>query len=129
MSEAMAYEDKTITCEDCGGEFVHSAEDQARFGYFTLHKGRWDGKQLLSDEWLTMAETPGDVNPNYGFMNWYLNTDKEMIPAAPESAFTHRGAGANLVYVDRDNDLVVVSRWIDGPAIAEFIEKVLAALE
>ena len=27
----MAYEDKTLVCEDCGQEFVHSAEDQARY--------------------------------------------------------------------------------------------------
>ncbi len=25
------YEDKMITCEDCGGEFAHSAEDQERY--------------------------------------------------------------------------------------------------
>ncbi len=29
--KAMPYEDKTIVCEDCGAEFVHSAEDQARY--------------------------------------------------------------------------------------------------
>ncbi len=27
----MPYEDKTIVCTDCGQEFVHSAEDQARY--------------------------------------------------------------------------------------------------
>lgn len=27
----MSYEDKTIICADCGQEFVHSAEDQARY--------------------------------------------------------------------------------------------------
>ena len=27
----MSYEDKTIACVDCGQEFVHSAEDQARY--------------------------------------------------------------------------------------------------
>ena len=27
----MSYEDKNITCVDCGEEFVHSAEDQARY--------------------------------------------------------------------------------------------------
>ncbi len=27
----MAYEDKMITCEDCGTEFAHSATDQARY--------------------------------------------------------------------------------------------------
>lgn len=27
----MAFEDKMIVCVDCGAEFVHSAEDQARY--------------------------------------------------------------------------------------------------
>lgn len=27
----MSFEDKTIVCEQCGQEFVHSAEDQARY--------------------------------------------------------------------------------------------------
>jgi len=27
----MSFEDKTIECVDCGQEFVHSAEDQARY--------------------------------------------------------------------------------------------------
>lgn len=104
-----------------------SALDQARFGYLTLKRGRWGDRQILSEEWLRMAETPGKVNAGYGFMNWFLNTDGESIPAAPESAFSHRGAGTNLIYVDRENDLVVVARWIRREAIAEFIEKVLMA--
>ena len=27
----MPYEDKTISCADCGEDFIHSAEDQARY--------------------------------------------------------------------------------------------------
>jgi CubicO group peptidase (beta-lactamase class C family) len=111
-----------------GGGLQLSALDQARFGYLTLNKGKWNGRQLISEKWLSMAETPTKAEPGYGFMNFFLNTGRESIPAAPESAFSHRGAGTNLVYVDRENGLVVVSRWIQGSAIPEFIEKVLAAM-
>ena len=110
-----------------GGGMHLSALDQARFGYLTLHKGRWGDRQLLSQKWMDMAETPGSANPRYGYMNWFLNTGRQSIPAAPESAFAHRGAGTNLVYVDKENDLVVVARWIDRAAIGEFIGKILAA--
>ncbi|MGI9234359.1 MAG: serine hydrolase domain-containing protein [Woeseiaceae bacterium] len=112
-----------------GGGMHISALDQARFGYLTLKKGRWKDRQLLSEEWLSMAESPGKANSDYGFMNWFLNTGRRSIPAAPESAFSHRGAGTNLIYVDRENDLVVVARWIQRDSVAEFIEKVLAALQ
>jgi CubicO group peptidase (beta-lactamase class C family) len=111
-----------------GGGMWISARDQARFGYLTLQRGKWKDRQIFSDEWVTMALTPTEVQPGYGFMNWFLNTDRRMYPSAPETAFAHRGAGSNLVYVDPQHDLVVVARWIQGRAIDEFIGKVLAAI-
>jgi len=111
-----------------GGGMHLNALDQARFGYLTLNKGKWKGQQLLSEKWLAMAETPTKAEPGYGFMNFFLNTGRKAIPAAPESAFRHVGAGSNIIYVDRENGLVVVTRWIKGSALPEFIEKVLAAM-
>jgi CubicO group peptidase (beta-lactamase class C family) len=110
-----------------GGMFI-SALDQARFGLLTLRQGRWGERQLLDPAWYEMAETPGSANPGYGFMNWFLNTDRRAIPAAPETAFVHRGAGTNIIYVDRENDLVVVARWIQNRQVPELIERVLAAI-
>src|SRR5690606_41987321 len=110
-----------------GGIFI-SARDLARFGYLTLRQGRWKDRQLLSREWLAMAETPGTANEDYGYMNFFLNTSGTAIPAAPRSAFTHRGAGNNIIYVDRENDLVIVMRWVQGGAVNEFIERVLGAV-
>lgn len=111
-----------------GGMFIN-ARDMARFGYLTLRRGKWKDRQLISEAWVKMALTPTPAQPTYGFMNWFLNTDKKLIPAAPASAFYHLGNGANVVYVDFENDLVVVTRWIDSGAIAEFVDKVLVAIE
>lgn len=111
-----------------GGMFI-SAKDLARFGYLTLHQGRWNGRELLSQEWLAMAQTPGTANPGYGFMNFFLNTDGTAIPGAPRTAYTHRGAGNNIVYVDRENNLVIVMRWVRGNAINQFISGVLESIE
>ena len=48
---------------------------------------------------------------------------------APESSVTFRGNGQNIVYVDWENDLVVVVRWIrSGDALNEFIGRVLASI-
>ncbi|MGY6558212.1 MAG: serine hydrolase domain-containing protein [Nitritalea sp.] len=110
-----------------GGLFIN-AYDQARFGYLTLAEGQWQGRQVISKDWLAMAKTPTAVQPNYGFMNFFLNTDQKEIPAAPEEAFFHLGAGVNIVYVDPVHDLVIVSRWIDNAAKATFIAKVLESL-
>lgn len=111
-----------------GGGMWISARDQARFGLLTLRGGRWGDRQLLSQEWLRMATTPTGARPGYGFMNFFLNTDREMLPSGPESAFAHLGAGTNMVYVDPEHDLVVVARWIDREALDGLIQRVLAAV-
>jgi CubicO group peptidase (beta-lactamase class C family) len=112
-----------------GGGMMLSARDQARFGYFTLRRGKWGGKQILSDNWFTLARTPTGPQPTYGFMNYFLNTGRKPMPSAPESSYTHRGAGPNIIYVDSENDLVVVIRWIDDKAVGPFIGKVLASVQ
>ncbi len=110
-----------------GGMFI-SARDMARFGLLNLHDGRWEGEQLLSEGWLEQARTPG-VNPGYGFMNYFLNQDGRGWSEASEGSHYHAGAGSNIIYVDFENDLVVVVRWIRNGALNEFIGKVLAAIE
>jgi len=62
-------------------------------------------------------------------MNWFLNTDQELIADAPESSFAHLGAGTNMVYCDPDNNLVIVARWIDRQSMSDFVGKVLSAME
>lgn len=111
-----------------GGGMWISAYDQARFGLFSLHHGSWDGRQLLSRDWVDLAKTPTDLRPTYGFMNWFLNTDRALMPSAPESAFYHGGAGVNRICVVPELDLVVVARWIDGEHFDPFMARVLDAV-
>jgi CubicO group peptidase (beta-lactamase class C family) len=110
-----------------GGMFI-SARDQARFGLLTLRRGRWGDRQLLSEAWIRLATTPTPAQPDYGFMNYFLNTDRKRLPSAPPTAFVHLGNGTNLVYVDPENDLVVVARWIDNAAVDGLVQRVLASL-
>ena len=67
-------------------------------------------------------------NPRIRHMNWFLNTDRAWKSAAPARAFGHVGNGTNLVYVDPDNDLVAVVRWINGND-NEFLKRLLAAVK
>jgi CubicO group peptidase (beta-lactamase class C family) len=105
-----------------------SAYDQARFGLLTLRRGRWRDRQVLSDKWVGLATTPTSVEPTYGFMNWFLNPGRKRLPSAPETSFAHLGAGANIVYVDPEHDLVVVTRWIVDKAFDGVVQRVLASL-
>ncbi len=112
-----------------GGMFI-SGRDMARFGYLLLRRGVWGDQRILSEAWIQKASTPTPANPNYGFMNWFLNTDgKGAVPSAPPQAVAHLGAGTNAVFVDPSHDLVVVVRWIDRSALDGFISRVLNSLE
>ena len=120
-----------------GGMFI-SASDLARFGYLFLRNGRWNGRQLISQRWIGMARTPGRVNPAYGFMNWFLNNPQKQpdgadgplpFPSAPRSSVTFQGNGVNAVYLDWDNDLLVVVRWIDNNRnLDQFLGQVIASI-
>jgi CubicO group peptidase (beta-lactamase class C family) len=98
-----------------------------RFGLLTLHRGNWNGKQLISESWVQQALTPTTVEPTYGYMNWFLNTNRKLMPSAPATAFVHIGNGANLIYVDPEHDLVAVVRWIESSAMDGMVQRILAA--
>lgn len=120
-----------------GGGFWSSTEDLARAGHLLLNRGEWDGNRLLSEEWVEMATTPCEEYENYGFLFW-LNTNRTLWPSAPESCFAFLGAGQNVVWVNPEDDLVVVLRWLamaddraereDQPNQDRFFEKLLAGV-
>jgi CubicO group peptidase (beta-lactamase class C family) len=111
-----------------GGMFIN-AYDMARFGLLTLHKGAWNGRQLISQQWIQQALTPTTAQPTYGYMNFFINTDKKFLPSAPASAFVHVGNGTNAIYVDPEHDLVMVVRWIENNALDGMVKSVLDALK
>jgi len=110
-----------------GGMFI-SSRDMARFGYLFLRNGKWKDRQIVPPKWIDMARSPGPANPSYGYMNWFLNSGpKPDFENAPRTAVTFKGNGTNLIYIDWENDLVVVIRWVQEPAFNSFIGQVLGA--
>jgi CubicO group peptidase (beta-lactamase class C family) len=109
-----------------GGMFI-SARDQARLGLLGLNNGNWNGRQILSDQWVRMAKTPTEPNPGYGFCNWYLNTGQMMYPDARADSVAFIGDGSNVIFVDYQHDIVAVVRWIDGPKMKDFVRLLIAA--
>ena len=77
---------------------------------------------------MTRSLTPTPVQPTYGHMNFFLNTDQKWMPSAPASAYGHVGNGTNLVFVAPEQDLVIVVRWIENRAIDQFLGLVLGAI-
>jgi len=110
-----------------GGGVWASTLDHARVGLLIQRRGNWGGRRILSERWIALAETPEPLRPVYGYM-WWLNTGREQFRAAPASSVFALGAGGNVIWIDRELDLVVVTRWMDTRAINEFMGLVVAAL-
>jgi CubicO group peptidase (beta-lactamase class C family) len=111
-----------------GGMFIN-VRDMARLGLLTLRRGKWQDRQILSEEWIRLATTPGTAQGGgaYGFMNYFLNSaERPQLPSAPRQAFYHLGAGSNIIYVDPEHDIVIVMRWIASMSAADgVVQRVL----
>jgi len=117
-----------------GGGLWISAQDHARFGLLMLRRGNWNGRQILSSDWIAQATTPNTsptcpgARPDYNML-WWLNTTG-FWPAAPKSSYSAQGAGDNSIWVDPEHDLVIVWRWHKGgDAKAEFYRRVLESMQ
>jgi CubicO group peptidase (beta-lactamase class C family) len=109
-----------------GGIAIH-AEDQARIGTLMLQRGQWEGQRLLSERWIAESLTPCALNANYGLL-WWLNTGRKRYASATEASFFASGAGGNITWVDPQNQLVAVMRWMDPTSVDGFIRSVMAAI-
>lgn len=109
-----------------GGLFINTL-DQARFGLLFARRGNWNGQQLISGDWIDLAVSPSDPNPDYAYMWWTLKGDTQW-EGVPDHVYYAAGFGGNYIIVDEKNDLVVVLRWIDGSALGEFMTMIYTAL-
>lgn len=70
-----------------------TARDFARLGVLMLHQGKWNGRQIVSSEWVKRSTRPSQsLNPRYGLLWWidpeirgyaahgHLDTDLHVIP-------------------------------------------------
>ena len=121
---------------DVAGGVYTTPLDLARFGYLFLNKGQWDGKQVISEEWVAEATKvhvpntmPGrDDSPRqeslskrsigrYGY-NWWLNTiakdGKRIYPDAPANLFFASGYNNNKCFIIPEWNMVIVRMGVKG---------------
>jgi CubicO group peptidase (beta-lactamase class C family) len=109
-----------------GGGLWMSALDHARLGQLYLHRGRWDGRQVISEQWVDASLTPAATNRDYGML-WWLNHRGRIFPDAPTGYCARGNLGRQLLWVDPARDLVVVSRWSDD--VGTLLAQVSAAVD
>ena len=111
-----------------GGIFI-SADDMARFGLLFLNDGNWNGNQLISKEWIEKATTPSKPNNNYGYM-WWLNLEgNRQWKGVNEKVFYAAGFGGNFIVIDKENDLVIVTRWLEPSKIGELMKIIAESIK
>jgi CubicO group peptidase (beta-lactamase class C family) len=64
---------------------------------------------------------PANANPNYGYMWWLNKKGPRNWEKIPEHVFYAAGFGGNFIIIDREQDLVVVTRWLEPSKIEEFM--------
>ena len=103
-----------------------NARQMARVGHLLLNKGNWNGRQLISEDYLNKATSvhfPADMSlfdPDawyqairgaYGYLFWVngIRTDgKRLWPHAPEGTFAIQGNRNNVCFVIPEWDMVIV---------------------
>ncbi len=109
------------------GMFINT-EDMARFGMLFLNNGKWKSEQIISPEWISKAITPSVPNPNYGYMWWLNKKGSRHWEGLSEELYYAAGFGGNFIVIDRENNLVVVTRWLEPNKIGDFMKLLNAAL-
>jgi len=111
-----------------GGLFI-STLDHARFGLLFLNNGKWKGEQLISESWINAVQQPSEADQSYGYM-WWLNKGARKWKGVDDETIYHAdGFGGNFIVVDKTNNMVVVTRWLEPNKIGEMMQKVLAAIK
>jgi len=98
---------------DLAGNYVASSygwantRDWAKFGLLYLNKGNWNGKQILSEDWVNYTATPTNGSEGvYGAQFW-LNAGGHM-PDTPKDMFFADGFQGQRVIIIPSKDLVIV---------------------
>lgn len=110
-----------------GGIFI-STEDLARFGLLFMNNGVWKEENVISKAWIKNAVSPSVPNVNYGYMWWLNRKGKRHWEGLSEGLFYAAGFGGNFVVVDQENNLVIVTRWLEPQKIGDFLQLLYGAM-
>jgi CubicO group peptidase (beta-lactamase class C family) len=101
-----------------GGGLYLRAVDLARVGYLVLHQGQWNGRQIVSSDWLARSTSPvtfrasqfGEVPVDYGLLWWMAAIDPARSTADVSNRVIIASGNMNqLLFVVPSLDLVVVN--------------------
>ena len=94
------------------------SRDMAKLGLLYMNKGKWEGKQIVSEAWVkdaTFLHAPAGTSfgHSYGYL-WHLKS--MMWKSKPVSIFYANGFQGQAIFVSPDADLVCVVTASSGNA-------------
>lgn len=72
-------------------------EDLAKIGLLMLNKGKWNDKQVLSEQWIDQMFSPSEGDINYGF-EWWLLYEKQVLVVDDNLLQPVRAGGDTAAY-------------------------------
>lgn len=84
--------------------------DMAKFGYLYLHKGVWEGKQIVPKAWVeesVQKKIKADTNNDYGYYFWLKNLKDSQGKGV--FAYEANGYGGQIIRVIPELDTVIVA--------------------
>ncbi len=103
--------DRDMSGYYCGGSGLYlTPRDMAKLGYLYLNKGRWDGKQIVPEEWVaasTQKQITVHEGLDYGYLFW-IQPMQDTVHNKTYATFRADGAGGQKVVVIPELDTVVV---------------------
>ncbi|MBC7606753.1 MAG: serine hydrolase [Burkholderiales bacterium] len=122
---------------DMAGNFVGSSygwattRDWAKFGLLYLHKGNWNGAQILDESWVDYSATPTNTSHgNYGAHFW-LNAGGK-FPNVPRDFYYCSGFQGQMIAIIPSLNLVIVRLGLkEDPDFGfnAFLSNVIASLK
>ena len=83
---------------------------------------------MIPEKGIGECKRPRPIAPFYGYLWWLNDVRNGLLSGTPKSAYCAMGVGTQIIYVDPENDLVVVARWIEQEKVSEFLRMVLASI-
>ncbi|MCK5463556.1 MAG: serine hydrolase, partial [Bacteroidales bacterium] len=90
-----------------GGGIALRSTDMLRFCYMLLHEGRWNGQQIVPEEYIRSASKVSPYNPHYPYSLQFNVNSHGDISGLPRDAYWKIGSGGHCLYIVPSLDLIV----------------------
>ena len=124
--------------QDMAGNFIGSSygwattRDWSKFGLLYLHKGNWNGEQILDESWVKYAAKPTNGSKGQYGAHFWLNAGGR-FPDAPRDIYSCNGFQGQMIFIIPSHEMVIVRLGLkeqkDGFDFNGLLRDVLASVK